>query len=126
MKKILIIDDDADIRDVIQTVLENKYEIKTASGKNEGYEIMEGFSPDLILLDVMMETTTSGFEMARELKNSDKFKNIKIIMLTSVDSESKIDFKSEAGNSDWLPVDYYIEKPIVPDALLDKVEKVLG
>ena len=64
--------------------------------------------------------------MARELKNNDKFKNIKIIMLTSVDTESKIDFKSEAGDLDWLPVDHYIEKPVVPDMLLDKVEKVLG
>lgn len=126
MKKILIIDDDADVREAIQTILENKYETKTASGKKDGFETLEYFTPDLILLDVMMESTTSGFEMARELKNNDKYKNIKIIMLTSVDSESNIDFKSEAGDSDWLPVDQYIEKPVVPDILLDKMEKVLG
>ena len=126
MKKILIIEDDADMRDVILTILENKYEVKSADSKNQGYEILENFFPDLILLDVMMESTTSGFEMARELNNNDKFKDIKIIMLTSVDAETNIDFKSEAGNSDWLPVDQYLEKPVVPDILLDKVEKVLG
>ncbi len=125
MKKILIIDDDADMRDVMLTVLGKKYEVKTADSKTQGYEILESFSPDLILLDVMMESTTSGFEMARDLKNKDKFKDIKIIMLTSVDSESEIDFKSEAGNSDWLPVDLYLEKPVAPDILLDKIEKSL-
>ncbi len=126
MKKILIIDDDADMREVISTVLGKKYDVKAADSKKQGYEMVESFSPDLILLDVMMESTTSGFEMARDLKNNDNYKNIKIVILTSVDSESNIDFKSEAGDSSWLPVDDYIEKPVVPDMLIDKMEKMLG
>ena len=126
MKKILIIDDDADMREVISTVLGKKYDVKAADSKKQGYEMVESFSPDLILLDVMMESTTSGFEMARDLKNNDNYKNIKIVILTSVDSESNIDFKSEAGDSSWLPEDDYIEKPVVPDMLIDKMEKMLG
>jgi CheY-like chemotaxis protein len=126
MKKILIIDDDADMREVISTVLGKKYDVKAADSKKQGYEMVESFSPDLILLDVMMESTTSGFEMARDLKNNDNYKNIKIVILTSVDSESNIDFKSESGDSSWLPVDDYIEKPVVPDMLIDKMEKMLG
>ena len=77
------------------------------------------------MLDVMMETDTAGFELAREIKGYTKFKKVKILMMTNIDTESRLDFKSEAGDPAWLPVDDYIVKPVEPKALLAKVEKLI-
>jgi DNA-binding response OmpR family regulator len=124
MEKILIVDDDADIREIISSVLSGKYELKQADGKNAAKKALKEFNPDLVILDVMMDTVTTGFELARELKN--RSARPKILLLTSVDKESNIDFKSEAGNPAWLPVDGYLTKPLVPKALLEKVKALLG
>ncbi|MBN1412403.1 MAG: response regulator [Spirochaetales bacterium] len=126
MKKILIVDDDADLRQVMQTILTEHYEVKEAESKEEGFKVLESYKPDLMILDVMMETKSSGFEMCREIKNNPELKNIKILMLTSVDSELNIDFQSEVGDKDWLPVDDYIVKPVQPKPFLEKVEKLLN
>lgn len=64
--------------------------------------------------------------MSRELKDSERFNNIKILMLTNVDNEFKIDFKSEAMDPHWLPVDDYIIKPLEPKTFLKKIEALLG
>ena len=122
MKKILIVDDDADMRDVLSAILEGKYEFKEACSKKEGLEILKDYDPDLIILDVMMEEINSGFDMARELKQSEKSRDVKLLMVTNVDNEMKINFKDEAGDNDWLPVDDYIIKPIDPESFLQKVE----
>ena len=126
MKKILLIDDDADLREALSTILSGKYEIKEAESQEDGFQVLKNFSPDLIVLDVMMETNSSGFEMSRKLKNDNKYKDIKILMLTSIDNISNFDFKSNAGDKDWLPVDDYITKPIEPKPFLDKIEKMLS
>ncbi|HEQ72511.1 MAG TPA: response regulator [Spirochaetia bacterium] len=125
MKKILLIDDDADLRDAVKTVLESSYMISEAGGKDQARAALKKETPDLVILDVMMETTSTGFELAREIKNDPASKNIKILMLTSVDDVTHIDFKSEAGNADWLPVDDYLTKPIEPKLLLEKVNNLI-
>ena len=126
MKKVLIIDDDSDIREVLTTILEGKYELQEAESREEGMKVLKEFDPDLLILDVMMETHDSGFEMAREINQDDQLKHAKILMLTSVDTEMKMDFKKYAGDPEWLPVDGYIVKPIDPNELLLKVEKLIG
>lgn len=126
VKKILIVDDDADLRDAIRTVLEDTYTIEEADSKQAAYSILEKFTPDCIVLDVMMEVYSSGFELAREIKNDVRFPNVKILMLTGVDKEMNIDFKSEAGNSEWLPVDDYLQKPLEPKTLREKIANLVG
>jgi len=126
MKKVLIIDDDSDIREVLTTILEGKYEIKEAENRKEGTKALKEFTPDLVILDVMMERHDSGFDMSREIKDDEHLKDTKILMLTSVDTEMKMDFKKIAGDEDWLPVDDYIVKPIDPKDFLPKVEKLIG
>jgi CheY-like chemotaxis protein len=124
MKKILIIDDDADLRLTMKTVLSAKYEIREAGSRNEALGALKTYAPDLVLLDVMMETETAGFELARDIKKNKKNKNVKILMLTSIDKKEHLDFKSEAGDAAWLPVDDYVVKPVDPQTLLSKVEKL--
>ena len=123
MKKILIVDDDADLRDAIKMVLAGKYEVKEAGNKPEAQAAFESFKPDLVVLDVMMDTNSAGFELAREMKADSAL--TKILMLTGVDQAMDIDFKSEAGNADWLPCDDYLSKPVVPKTLLEKVKGLI-
>jgi CheY-like chemotaxis protein len=125
MKKILIVDDDAELRLVMKTALSAHYELREAGSKTEALKILKTFCPDLVMLDVMMETDTAGFELAREIRGDTKFKKVKILMMTNIDTQSNLDFKSEAGDPSWLPVDDYIVKPVGPKALLAKVKKLV-
>ena len=124
--RVLIIDDDQDLREALQVILESgSYEVSTAVDKAEGMEKIKTDNPDLIILDVMMDTCQDGFEMARELKKDSEFKDIPILMLTSVQDKTGIEFKSTAGDPNWLPVEGFLDKPVDPQTLLDEIEKLL-
>ncbi len=124
--KILIVDDDPDITEAMRVILENKhYVVSNAGGIEQAMESLEEELPDLIILDVMMSTTQDGFILARKLKADDKYKDIPILMLTSIKDKMGIDFKSAAGDESWLPVDEYLTKPVKPDVLIEKVGKLL-
>jgi CheY-like chemotaxis protein len=125
--KILVVYDDADIVSAISTILEVKdYEVATASNKDEGMAKVGEFKPDLMILDVMMSTWQDGFEMAREVKSDAELKSIPIMMLTGVGDKTGMDFKSEAGDADWLPVEAFLDKPVKSDVLLAEVERLLS
>lgn len=125
--KIVVVDDDQDIRDSLQAILEgNQYTVVTAADKTEGMEKIKAERPDLAILDVMMSTWEDGFEMARDLKEDPEFKDMPILMLTGVKEKTGIGFKSTAGDPDWLPVDGFLEKPVEPDVLLAEIKKLLS
>jgi two-component system, OmpR family, alkaline phosphatase synthesis response regulator PhoP len=125
MKKILIIDDDADLREIMKTALGGHYEIREAGSGLEGEPLAVSFHPDLVILDVMMESTTAGFDLARSLKGKPALKGCKILMLTNIDNELQINYKAEAGDPDWLPVDAYLVKPLDPRGFQEKVGALL-
>ena len=125
--KILVVDDDEDIRDSLQVILEGRqYTVVTAASKAEGTEKVKTEKPDLLILDVMMSSWQDGFEMARELKKDPQFKNTPILMLTGVKEKTGIDFKATAGDPTWCPVDGFLDKPVEPDILLQQVEELLS
>lgn len=124
--RILIIDDDPDITEAMTVVLENRgYEVHSARDGAEGMEQLQQARPDLIILDVMMRTSQEGFELSRELKHNAGFKDIPILMLTAVKQKTGLDFKTEAGDQAWLPVEEFLDKPVKPNVLLEKVENLL-
>lgn len=126
MAKILIIDDDPDIVEAMKVVLESKdHRVSSSKSGEEGLKKVEADKPDLIILDVMMETINKGFDVARDLKKGQGHKDIPILMLTAIKDRTGLDFKNEAGDEDWLPVDDYMEKPLEPQELLSKVEALL-
>ena len=125
--KILVVDDDEDIRDSLQIILEGRqYTVVTAASKTEGTEKVKSEKPDLLILDVMMSAWQDGFEMARELKKDPQLKSIPILMLTGVKEQTGIDFKATAGDPTWCPVDGFLDKPVEPDILLQQVEELLS
>lgn len=120
MAKIIVIDDDPDILDASNIVLQSKgYEVITANDPDSGYNKIMQYSPDLIILDVMMNEPDDGFFLAQKLRR-EKI-TTPIILYTSVSKTVGLEF----GVSEIVPVDEYVEKPISPDELLQKVEKLL-
>ncbi len=120
MTRIAIIDDDADILDASSLILtSNGYEVITADNPDDGYKIVKESSPDLIILDVMMNEPDDGFFLAQRFRKD----NIKtpIIMYTSVSKATGLDF----GISEIVPVDEFVEKPISPEELISKVKKLI-
>ena len=84
--QILVVDDDIDVINIISTILRHEvYAVRSASGKKEGLTIARKWIPDLVILDVMMNTHYEGFEMAREMNTDPALKTIPIIIQTSID-----------------------------------------
>ena len=126
LANILIIDDDPDITEAMKVVLENKgYAVDNALDGTEGMAKIKQAKPDLIILDVMMSSSQEGFTVSRELKHSPDYKDIPILMLTAVKEKTGLDFKSTAGDEDWLPVEEFLDKPVRPDVLLERVASLL-
>jgi CheY-like chemotaxis protein len=123
---ILIVDDDPDITEAMKVVLEHKnYAVSSAENVRQAMESLKKKLPDVMILDVMMETPHDGFDLARQLKQDEKYKNIPILMLTGVQDKMGFDFKPAAGDETWLPVEEYLSKPVKPDVLLKKIEGLL-
>ena len=124
--RILIVDDDPDIVETTKVVLESEdYSIDSAANGSEAMKKIEINKPDLIILDVMMDTLREGFLLSRELKKNPDYKDIPILMITSVKEKTGIDFKPAAGVETWLPVQDFLEKPVKPAVLLEKVDALL-
>lgn len=124
--KVLIIDDDPDIVEAMKVVLESKqYQVAVARSGEEGLKKIKCDRPDLVILDVMMETGDKGFDVARALKKDPAYRDTPILMLTAIKEKTGLDFRNEAGDEDWLPVDAYCDKPLNPDELISKVETLL-
>jgi len=116
MYKIALIDDDPDIVEAVMMVLESKgYGVVTAYNVDAGCELIEQEKPDLILLDVMMDEPDDGFYLANKLRK--KGNKTPIILLTSVSKSIGFEF----GQGVTLPVDDFLEKPVLSNILLDKI-----
>jgi CheY-like chemotaxis protein len=129
-EKILIIDDDDDLVYAMRLPLEAVgYEVSWAASGTEGLKKVKELNPDLIILDVMMDTTTEGFQVSLALRSPDPrseykaFSRTPILMLTSIHSTTPLRF---GPDKDYLPVDAFIEKPIEPAELLKKVRECLS
>ncbi len=129
--KILVVDDDPDIVEALKMTLEaNQYKVYTAANGTEGLRQVKAVNPDLIILDVMMDTITEGFQVSYQLRNPDpkseyvKYSQIPILMLTAIVERKHMKFSTKADGV-FLPVDDFVEKPIRPQVLLEKVKKLL-
>jgi len=124
--KILIVDDDPDITEAMRVVLENRgYQVDSAADSVKAMKRIAAQRPDLIILDVMMDTHTAGFQLAQKLHGAGAdpaHKAIPILMVTAVHQTTPLRFTPD---EDYLPVDAFIEKPIDPRTLLAQVSTLL-
>ena len=123
--KILIIDDDPDYIRATRRVLERHYAVSCAHNGKEGWQRLKEDKPDLIILDVLMEKKTEGFEFSRELRKERAFHDIPIIMLTGMRQQTGFFFpKDQSSEPRLLPTDLFMEKPVSPTELLINIENV--
>lgn len=120
MTLIVVIDDDPDILDASSLVLKSKgYNVITTTNPNDGYKLIKEKKPNLIILDVMMDEPDDGFFLAQKLRK-EKI-TTPILMYTSVSKAIGMDF----GKNEMVPVDDFVEKPISPEELVEKVTALL-
>ena len=129
--KILIIDDDPDLVESIRITLEaNDYQVFSAGNGTEGLKMVKEVNPDLIILDVMMDSITEGFQVSQKLRSRDPQSEFKdylqtpILMVTAVSQKMNMKFSPEE-DGDYLPVNEFVEKPIRLEALLEKISKLI-
>lgn len=127
-KKILIVDDELDVRIYVGTLFETSgYEPIAARNGNEGLRKAKELSPDLIILDVMMPKS-GGVNMYRELKADQQLRDIPVIMLTAVGEKSfshylkMLKFKIKGPIPD---PNAYMEKPLDHERLLEIVKEII-
>ena len=129
MAKILIIDDDRDIIDSLTLVLEaNGYQVESKMDTDNLFADVKSANPDLIILDVIFpEDPQAGFKAARELHKDKDLEHIPVLLLSAVNIKSNLAFGfSESDISDdFMPVEAFIEKPVEPQVLLERVRILL-
>jgi DNA-binding response OmpR family regulator len=124
--KILVVDDDPDILEAISMILESQgYQVVTARDGVEGLASLKAEKPELMILDLLMPKM-DGFAVCKELQDPRwaRYKDIPILILTSVREEaSRRRYELETGLE--LDVDDYVEKPVSPDTLLERVGRLI-
>ncbi len=125
MAKIFLVDDDVDLVDMYRAVLAHRgHEVRTAYSAKGALEALEcAGAPDIFVLDVMMESETAGFELARAVH--EMFPDVPAVMLSGIHSATGVPYRFEPDET-WLPVVKFIDKPVPPSALADSIEQLIG
>lgn len=124
-RTILIIDDDVDLVEILRITLERAdFKVIDAQNGERGLQLARSAHPDLILLDVMMGTIDEGFHVAHRLRGSPETSGLPILMMSAIGDRTGFRFDAER-DGDYLPVAEFLEKPINPLRLLEKVRRHL-
>jgi CheY-like chemotaxis protein len=125
VKRVYVIDDEQSIVESVSMILESKgYVVGAQNDDKDVVDNVVAFGADLVIVDVMLpEDTGAGFKMARALKADERTSALPVIMLTAVNEAGIYPgrFSNKDRDDSWLPVEEFVEKPIDPDLLLDKV-----
>jgi CheY-like chemotaxis protein len=125
-KKILIIDDNPDFLFTTETFLKrNGFATLTAQDGKKGLELAQQEHPDLVLLDVMMETLYSGFEVCKRIKTDPHLQSIPIIGISGMAEELGVRYDKERDQEYFSP-DIFFEKPVDKEKLLAKIKEFLS
>jgi CheY-like chemotaxis protein len=128
LRKILIVDDDPDLREGQRAFLEGRgYEVQTAGSMEEGLEKLEEFAPELILVDLMMKHYDTGFVFSRKVRDNPGLAKVPILMQTS--ATEKLGFTLDSYDEkarNWMKVDEMLRKPVAPEELLAKIRQYLA
>lgn len=118
MTKILIIDDDPDVRTLMYSLMQKQgYEVETASKKEEVFAKLNVFEPSLILLDVLL-SGADGREICQEIKSNKKTKHIPVLMISA--------HPGAAENISSYGADDFVSKPFNTEILLEKLQRLVS
>jgi len=128
-KKVLVVDDDPDVRLVNVTVVEeNGYTPLVAANGEEGLQIIKEEIPDLVILDVLMPKQ-SGLRLYSELKTDKSLKNIPVVILSGIAKRTFLRSQKalvEFGGDKVPEPELYLEKPVESEELAEVINKILA
>jgi len=132
--KVLVVDDDRDLVEVLTVALErNDYDVVSAFDSPSGLDVADRERPALIVLDVMMPEGTEGFHFVWNLRKRPEayFQDGPIIMLTAIHQRTPLRFYPDSSDGtysagEYLPVQGFVDKPVEPAELLKEVRRVLA
>jgi CheY-like chemotaxis protein len=123
MAKILVVDDDPDFVDATKIVLEkNDHEVISASSGDTGYQRAEADQPDMVILDVMMDTVLDGLSVSQMMHDNPALQNIPIIMVTSI---ANTDYIELFPTDEYIHISAFLSKPISAEEFIRQVNKHL-
>lgn len=123
MAKILIVDDDPDFCEATRVVLESAgYQVVTAPDGDTGLRRVNEERPDLVILDIIMETVLEGLHVSREMANDPTKSQIPILMVTSI---ANTDYAALFPTDEYIHISGFVSKPISPANLLNRVAALL-
>jgi CheY-like chemotaxis protein len=123
MARILIIDDDPDFVEATEMVLTKEgHMVDNAPGGKEGFQRAVESHPDLIILDVMMDSVLDGVSTCRKLHGDPKTSAIPIVMVTSI---ANTDYAALFPTDEYIYMDAFLSKPVDPQMLLKKIHRIL-
>lgn len=126
-KRLLIIDDDPDYVEGIQSILEKAdYEVDAAYNPKDGFAALESGNYDMLLLDIMMGRGAEGVMVARKINKDPELRKIPVLIITGIREQMAFLFPGQPVHPRFLPTDELIEKPVDPDFLLEKVSTLLS
>ncbi len=124
--KILLIDDDVDFLASTKLFLEShNYEVNTAINTKIGLEVLESFHPDLIILDIIMDTKLEGYNFLNELKSDPSKMKIPIVMNSNMAIALGVNMRSAIEDVDHLPKTRFMDKSGNHKGLLKTVNELL-
>lgn len=124
---IILVDDDIDFLEMNKHILEMRgYRVLCYSDPQEALRKMAKEKPNLVVTDLMMKTLDSGFSFSRTIKEEPQFVDVPVIIVTAVSSRLGYDFSPHTPEElETMYADAYFEKPVLPEALIAKVEELL-
>ena len=124
-KKILVIDDDRDFLYATRVILERGgYEVFLAENGKTGVEMCKSVTPDLAIIDMMMETWGEGFSVLSKIRATETGKDTPLFILTAVDLQGP--YQSFGPPADFPKVNMVLHKPVKADDLLRYIDQVIG
>jgi len=124
MAKILIVDDDPDFQNATSIVLEKEgHTVISAKSGDEGYQRVKDDRPDLVILDVIMDSVLDGLSASRQMYDDAEVRDIPIIMVTSI---ANTDYAELFPTDEHIHIKAFMSKPIKPEKLIKRIDKLLA
>jgi len=132
--KVLLVDDDEDLVQVLSLVLEDRgYQVVSETRAEAAVATVDRERPDLIVQDVMMPDATEGFHVVWHLRQRPEayFHDVPIIILTAIHQKTPLRFYPDSGDGtyragEFLPIQGFVDKPVDPARLLEEIDRVLA
>ena len=121
--RVLVVDDDPDFVEITRTILQaHGFQVASAANGSQAIEMMRQEPPDVVILDVMMQGATEGYQVSQIMRDEPQLSRIPVLMVTSImDSPLAGQFPTD----EYLPIDDYLRKPVNPKELVERVRSLI-